>query len=806
MPLRIPFSQYVVEAQYNWSLAILVVLGFIAVAHGQSRKPLDLSGAVVVTRPGDLSNAESSAAVVLIEEIEKRTGIRLETSTEWPEGQPVIAITSRTEVPAWGQEIPCREGGDLPEKQTDGFRLYVDLKKPSSPVVWVFGADPRGTLYGVGTLLRKLNWGAGEILLSGEYDVATSPAYPIRGHQLGFRPQANSWDAWTVDQFDQYIRELTFFGANSVENIPFHDERDEPLMIVPRREMNRKMSEICDRYGLDYWVWTPADYDLGDPEARAEALDKHEELYRDCKELTGVFFPGGDPGDNPAKSVIPFLEDIAKRLLPIHPDARVWLSLQHFNRKEIKWIIEYLETESPDWLGGLIAGPSAPPIPSVRKILPKKYQYRLYPDITHNKICQYPVPWWDQAYALTLGRESINPRPAHYAYIHNWFAPYSDGFISYSDGVHDDVNKAVWSALGWNPESQVRDILVEYSRVFFDPKVAEGSADGLLSLEKNWRGSLMDNGAVEGALLYWQQLERKAPKLESNWRWQMCLVRAYYDAYIRHRLINETELERVANSILAKCESLGAESAMAEALGVLNQAVEEPVSADLQRRIYDLCEKLFQSCGLQTSVPMYHASGAERGAFLDFVDYPLNNRWWLEDEFKKIAGFATEEEKCERLNEIAAWESPPLGSYYDDVGNTAKSPRVKRSEFVFTEPGEEFRPEPTLWWWDDGMSRARLSWQTSMNYPEAVVYDGVDPDGSYTVRCGGYGKFLLRIDGELIGDAAEQVEMGGVVNFPVPAKHLEDRKLVLTWDTPTDEGHLNWRQHSRLSEVWLLKE
>ena len=49
--------------------------------------------------------------------------------------------------------------------------------------------------------------------------------------------------------------------------------------------------------------------------------------------------------------------------------------------------------------------------------------------------------------------------------------------------------------------------------------------------------------------------------------------------------------------------------------------------------------------------------GAERGAFLDFVDYPMNNRWWLEDEFEKVRGFATEEEKRNRLVQIATWET-----------------------------------------------------------------------------------------------------------------------------------------------------
>ncbi|MFH1740158.1 MAG: hypothetical protein ABIH23_14210, partial [bacterium] len=546
--------------------------------------------------------------------------------------------------------------------------------------------------------------------------------------------------------------------------------------------------------------------DLTDGEARAKALDQHEELYRDCKELTGVFFPGGDPGENPPELVLPFLEDVAKRLLPIHPNARVWLSLQWFNRKQITYIIDYLKKESPDWLGGLVAGPSSPPIPITRTALPKKYKYRLYPDITHNKICQYPVPWWDQAYALTLGREAINPRPAQYASIHNWFAPYSDGFISYSDGVHDDVNKTIWSSLSWDPSREVRDILIEYARVFFSPGVAEEAADGILALEKNWRGPLIHNGAVEGTLLYWEQLEKEMPHLEENWRWQMCLVRACYDTYIRHRLVNETKLEEEANVILAQADSRGADAVITEAMAVLNRVVTDPVSPELRARIVDLCEKLFHSCGLQTSVKKYQASSAERGAFLDFIDYPLNNHWWLEDEFKKIRALGSEEEKCARLNLIAGWESPGPGGYYDDVGNTAKSPHVLRSEEVVTEPGEEAHPDPTLWWWDEGMSRARLSWQTSMNWPLGVVYEGLDPDASYTVRLTGYGQSLLRMDGIRVKPTIDGKEMGEFKEYSVPAEQIQDRKLVLTWDRPTDEGHLNWRQHSRLSEVWLLKK
>ena len=71
------------------------------------RDQLDLSGAVIVTRSGELENAERVAAEVLVEEMEKRTGIRLATTTAWPENQTVIAIASTREAPAWGRARQC---------------------------------------------------------------------------------------------------------------------------------------------------------------------------------------------------------------------------------------------------------------------------------------------------------------------------------------------------------------------------------------------------------------------------------------------------------------------------------------------------------------------------------------------------------------------------------------------------------------------------------------------------------------------------------------------------------------------------
>ena len=142
---------------------------------------------------------------------------------------------------------------------------------------------------------------------------------------------------------------------------------------------------------------------------------------------------------------------------------------------------------------------------------------------------------------------------------------------------------------------------------------------------------------------------------------------------------------------------------------------------------------------------------------------------------------ASEAKACRRgrAETIASWESPGPGSHYDDVGNPAKSDHVRHSEQVITIHGEEALPEPMLWWNSAlcGKSRDRLSSQSSMNYPEAVVYERLDPNASYTIRCGGLGIFLLRIDGKLIKTIHERAELGETRDFVVPRKHLKDRKM-----------------------------
>jgi hypothetical protein len=765
--------------------AIAGTAGTVGAAPNACGNPLEIRDAAVLVPAGNPPRPVLTAATVLAEEVAKRTGLAWAVVTERPATGMVI-------------ELALQPAGSKPPLPAEEFEIALN-----DSGLRITGADPRGVLYGAGWLLRQAEWSPGAFQWKSPAATRSWPAEAIRGHQLGYRSRANSYDAWDAAQYEQYIRELAIFGANCIENIPFEDTQPSPHMKLSRRDMNRRMSEICQEYGLEYWVWTPAVFDLKDAAQRAEHLAEHEQLYQDCPELTGVFFPGGDPGDNHPREVMPFLADLAPVLAKYHPEAGIWVSLQGFDPEQVDYFYAWLGEHQPAWLEGVVSGPGSPAIGETRQRLPRQYRLRHYPDITHTVRCQYPVKWWDPAFAVTLGRECINPRPVHEKLVHNIFAPYLDGSLSYSDGIHDDVNKAVWSQCGWDPQRPVRDVLTEYARFFFRPDLAETAAHGILALERNWEGPLAENGGVAASLALWTDLESRAPGLADNWRWQMCLVRANYDAYTAARLRYEPSLEDRANAELAPGVHNSPEEAMDAAMSWLRRAETEPCRPDLHARVVALFDDLFRSIGLQSSVEKYQASGHERGCSLDFLDYPLNNRWWLEDEFKKVRELPDAAAQWARLETLRTWEHPGPGSFYDNIGYVGRCPHVLRGEGMNTDPLMERDPNPEAWWWDNGFSRARLSWQCTMDVMLGLVYEALDPRAEYLLRFTGYGDAKPRANGEPLSPTVYGKEIGAIKEFPIPPSISASGKLVITFDK-LNEDHLNWRQQSRIAEVWLI--
>ncbi|MHA8067421.1 hypothetical protein V7S76_12175 [Aquirufa sp. ROCK2-A2] len=752
------------------------------VSHAQI---IDLSKAGLLVSDQINSPQKATYQRVFNEEWQARTQSKLALLSD---KSPLIILATQKDEKIGNYLVP-----NLSSSHAEGYKM-IHQNIQGKDVLWLIGADERGVLFAIGEFFRTAQLSKNKVLFDKKSEIETAPKYALRGHQLGYRNTANSWDAWTVPQYEKYIRELAFFGTNAIENIPFQDGAPGPHMKIPREEMNLKMSEICRDYGLEYWVWTPGDVDLSKPDQFEAEVKEHAAFYQKCPQLDGVFFPGGDPGSNHPKDVMPFLKAIAGELKKSHPKAGMWISLQGFSDAQVNYFYDYLDKYQPTWLTGVVSGPSSPDMATTRYRLPKQYKHRHYPDLTHTVRCQYPTENWDQAFALTEGREVSNPQPFYYAKVHNRYAALTDGFLAYSDGVHDDVNKVIWSQMAWDPQKDVRQVVVEYARVFYGSALAESVADGVLALERNWVGPVEENGAIETTLQYWQNLEMKNPGLQGNWRWQQMVMRAYYDTYVKRRKWYEQNLEKEANQILLQAKALGAEKAMELALVKVNQADLTRISPELREKIVNYCEALFQSIGMQTSVPKYQASGYERGAILDFIDYPLNNRWWLADEFEKIKKMPNEEQKLNRIQILATWENPGQGSYYDNISDLSKGPRVKTRTDDATD----------VLWENNGMSRKRLSTQLFQNFPQ-LEYADLDPKGHYFIRISGYGDALLRVDGERIEPTLYPKGFEEFKEFPLNPKFVSDGKISVSFDQP-EESHLNWRQHSKVFDIWLLKE
>ena len=762
---------------------------------------------------------------MLVEEVEKRTAIRWPQMTAWPTTNvPVLAIGLKSAL----REFTGPHAGGLqspPVNAAEGYRLCV-RQAERNPAVVILGNDERGVLFGVGRLLRELRMERGNVSLRDNVDLTTAPKYPLRGHQLGYRPKCNSYDAWDLPVWEQYFRDLAVFGCNAIELIPprSDDDADSPHFPLPPMAMMQGMSRIADSYGLDVWVWYPAmDKNYSDAKTVESALREWGQVFSRLSRIDAVFVPGGDPGQTRPKVLMALLEKQTENLHRYHPKAQMWVSPQSFDQAWLGEFIDLLKREQPGWLSGVVFGPQVRvSLPRLRELVPARYPIRHYPDIAHSRQCQYPVADWDVAYALTEARECINPRPEAEAAIFRKTQPLTIGFLTYSEGCNDDVNKAIWSGLGWDPEASVADILRQYSRYFIGEHYTDDFAQGLMALERNWQGPLLANQSVEVTLQQFQALERKASPADlRNWRFQQALFRAYYDAYIRHRLIYETDLELQAMASLRRAPEVGVSRAISAATQILERSLADHPNPDWRTRIFQLGEALFQSIGMQLSVEQYQAIAVDRGASLDTLDFPLNNRRWLEEQFAGIRNLPAAPQQLKALEDIVQWTNPGPGGFYDDLGNIAAQPHLQRGLGFAQDPGcfqstrVDFEEdlvvdEPDE---DPGVAR-RLSWidhaEALYDSPLQMVYAGLDPQARYKVRVlygGDSPKRKIRLV------ANDHTEIHPFLTKPMPFKPLEfsiapeatqQGKLTLNWFGEPGLGG-NGRA-CQVSEVWLIRQ
>lgn len=546
---------------------------------------------------------ERKAADLFAEEIELRTGKRPEIN---PEGFS-------------GKRITFASDG---YSEDEGFRIIQ-----SEDEIRISASRLRGFIYGYSHILKKSVIEKGELYLTCSVACSKTPSFGIRGHQLSYRHMNNTYDAWDLSTYERYIRDLMFFGTNMIEGDSGIDHERNPLMKMSGKEAIEGVSAICKKLDLDFSVFHP----LSKSDTDEEALDYVRDVYSDIPEFSVIFPPGGDPGDLTAGAFAERCKKIKKELVKKYPDIELWPSAQAPHQYP-DWGEEFLNElrAKPAEFDGVIFGPNHPmTLDELRRGAPLGYPIRFYPDITHNVRCETPVHFkrndWHYAFAATLSRESVNPRPREYRLFHKLMRSYVCGTVTYSEGVNDDLNKMIWGDMDFDFSVQLRESVADYARVFFPGSDCEKIADLIFCLELGWEGDPAENPLIDLTFRGFGELKDSDPPLMGNWRFVLLLFRAACDEYVRKRRIFELDLISEASSSVASGDVDGAER-------ILRTDLPEELRL-LRASLFDYAETAFRLIGIQLDVEHFYGMNPERGCTLDTIDEPVTDRLWLLEKF-----------------------------------------------------------------------------------------------------------------------------------------------------------------------------
>jgi hypothetical protein len=143
-----------------------------------------------------------------------------------------------------------------------------------------------------------------------------------------------------------------------------------------------------------------------------------------------------------------------------------------------------------------------------------------------------------------------NPRPAAIAARWQTLGRHVAGGFPYSEGMYEDVNKAIYAGLYLEPDRPVEDILRGYLAREFGPAVVDDGLEMLRLMETTLprNGLAVKNldAADRVAELAARMHRRLAPETAAGWRWQVLYRRARIDALLKAhagRVTDELRLE-----------------------------------------------------------------------------------------------------------------------------------------------------------------------------------------------------------------------------------------------------------------------
>jgi len=465
-----------------------------------------------------------------------------------------------------------------PGPGTEGYRI----ESGPGGAMRITGNDERGLLYGIGRFLRGSTFGENGFVPS-TWRGSAAPEKQVRGMYFATHFHNFYHDA-PVEEVERYVEELALWGHNALAvwfDMHHYTGIDDPearAMIERLHRILKAANDVgmgaalvllgneayCDsprelravpnrgsHYHVELCPNIPGAMDLL-LQWRQEVFDAFSDL--DIRHV--IIWPydqGGclcercaPWGANGFLTVAREVAGLARRTWPKTAPvlSTWWFDSRNGAPGEYEGVWKAF-ARKPDWIDALMVdAPGGFPRYPIEHGAPDGMAMLNFPEISMHRM----KPW---------GGFGANPLPNVYGERWHDSQHLLDGGFPYSEGIFEDINKAVLAQLYWQPDRPVMEIVAEYAAYEYGPGVAESVTDVVARLEraqqhyvadkdtlKNWAESTPDD-----TVLYecpkiaepgqpFERLQQAESKLTKQarqaWRWRILWLRAALDSEL-HR-------------------------------------------------------------------------------------------------------------------------------------------------------------------------------------------------------------------------------------------------------------------------------
>ena len=459
-----------------------------------------------------------------------------------------VRVRERTSGSADGAALRVKYLYDRSIGGDDGF---VSLK---GDLAEIRAGRFRGLVFATGNLLKALRYGTSSLSVDdGFYDF--TPKMPIRiaytsRHYLNWYMEA------PADEICRYLEDLALDGINSfyfqyaypdVDRARASDEMVAAFLRTSRRMYDRIKSldcEVGEHGGNNQLPMDAPEKFRGVPNsdpprcnygfnACPEKPGALEALMNYRKEglaalgdvrpdyfLHWPFDEGGCECEKcypwGGKGYLKLIEKFHALNRAAHPEAKSLVSTWLFHDDDFDGLYEYLGTH--DWIDVILCDShnDFPKYPLMHKI-PGKTKIITFPEIS----MWGRHPW---------GGYGAIACPERFERLFRQSEPVVSGFMYYSEGIFEDINKAVVTGLYVDPSAKVDDILRRYGAYHFAGTDPADFVRLAHLFEANHELRKMTYPNVTEAKRLADRMDHEIlPSLRGSWRWRLVWLRATVD-------------------------------------------------------------------------------------------------------------------------------------------------------------------------------------------------------------------------------------------------------------------------------------